>query len=359
VLPVDIDLAALLAPASEALPAGDNLREDISPKSIYYRLRDARGAARAAERAADSNPDDEASAIPQWREVRSLTLEALTGRTKDLELAAWLTESLVRTDGLAGLAAGARVIAGLAGKFWDQNLYPLPDEDGLGTRVAPVSGLNGEGGDGTLIQPLRKLILFNRPDGSPVMLYQYQESERTAGIADAARRKQRLDAGVPAFDTLEGWAKAAGAARFGVLRTAVTEARNAWAEMTDVLDAKAATQAPSTSRVRGVLDELYDIAARHGPIIAPELPATDETNTVAGEASAVSSVPGGSREEMLQELARVAAWFRRAEPQSPLAYTLDEAVRRARMTWPELLAELVDDASSRHAILNSLGIRPP
>lgn len=357
-LPDDIDLAALLAPASEASPAGDNLREDISPKSIYYRLRDARGAARAAERAADSNPEEETPAIPQWREVRSLTLEALTGKTKDLELAAWLTESLVRTDGLAGLAAGARVIAGLAAKFWDQNLYPLPDEDGAGTRVAPVAGLNGEGGDGTLIQPLRKLVLFNRPDGAPVMLYQYQDSERTAGIADAARRKQRLDAGVTAFDALEGWAKAGGAARFGALRAAVTEARDAWAEMTDVLDAKAGAAAPPTSRVRGVLDELHEIAVRYGPIMA-EPPATGEAGAVAGEVSAVSSVPGGSREEMLQELARVAAWFRRAEPQSPLAYTLDEAVRRARMTWPELLAELVDDASSRRAILNSLGIRPP
>ena len=40
-------------------------------------------------------------------------------------------------------------------------------------------------------------------------------------------------------------------------------------------------------------------------------------------------------------------------------YTLDEAVRRGRMTLPDLLAELVADTDARNAILNSLGIRPP
>jgi type VI secretion system protein ImpA len=62
---------------------------------------------------------------------------------------------------------------------------------------------------------------------------------------------------------------------------------------------------------------------------------------------------------MLRELIRIADYFRRTEPQSPLAYTLDDAVRRGRMSWPELLAELVTDDSTRNAMLTSLGIRPP
>jgi type VI secretion system protein ImpA len=68
---------------------------------------------------------------------------------------------------------------------------------------------------------------------------------------------------------------------------------------------------------------------------------------------------GASREDMLRELSRIADWFRKAEPASPLSYTIDDAVRRARLTLPELLAELLDDPSSRNAILSSLGIRPP
>ena len=64
-----------------------------------------------------------------------------------------------------------------------------------------------------------------------------------------------------------------------------------------------------------------------------------------------------NREDMLKELARIAEFFRKTEPQSPIAYTLHEAIRRGRMSWPDLLAELVGDAGVRDNILMQLGIR--
>ena len=48
----------------------------------------------------------------------------------------------MRSHGLAGLAAGAQLMAGLAERYWD-GLFPLPDDYGMETRVAPVTGLNG------------------------------------------------------------------------------------------------------------------------------------------------------------------------------------------------------------------------
>jgi type VI secretion system protein ImpA len=65
-----------------------------------------------------------------------------------------------------------------------------------------------------------------------------------------------------------------------------------------------------------------------------------------------------NREDMLKELARISEYFRKTEPQSPLAYTLEEAIRRGRLSWPELLAELVSDTAVRDSILVQLGIRP-
>jgi type VI secretion system protein ImpA len=60
---------------------------------------------------------------------------------------------------------------------------------------------------------------------------------------------------------------------------------------------------------------------------------------------------------MLRDLGRIADFFRRTEPHSPLAYTLDEAVRRGRMSWPELLAEIVPDETARNQMLVQLGIK--
>src|SRR5262249_53164201 len=152
-VPEGFDLAALLAPISPDAPAGTDLRKDYSPESLYYRLRDARAEARAAERAVDAG-EPSAGPAPQWRTVRELAIEALSKQSKDLEVSAWLTEALLRGDSLIGLNAGFQLMAGLAEGFWD-GFFPQPDEDGVAGRLASVAGLNGVGGEGTLIQPLR------------------------------------------------------------------------------------------------------------------------------------------------------------------------------------------------------------
>jgi hypothetical protein len=61
---------------------------------------------------------------------------------------------------------------------------------------------------------------------------------------------------------------------------------------------------------------------------------------------------------MLRELARIAAFFQRTEPHSPLSEILEEAVRRGRLRWSELLAEVMPDAAMRQQVLLHLGLRP-
>jgi type VI secretion system protein ImpA len=379
--PEGFDLAALLAPIAAEAPAGTDLREDYSPNSLYFRLRDARAEARDAERAADAprSPDDpvpaeSSPAIPpatRWRTVGELATEALAAHCKDLEIAAWLTEALLRSDGLIGLAAGSRLMAGLAENFWDE-LFPHPDEEGVATRVAPIAGLNGVGREGTLIQPLRKLVLFKRPtDESPFDLYQYEQSVEVAGIADATIRQQRFDRGVLPFDVVESEARVAetkareaGGPLFALLRDQAAEAAEAWQALGQVLDRQAGADAPPTSQIRDVLEQIQDVAKRFATPGA-EMP-EEAAASVPGEAAAIvgaapAPAAGGltTREDALRALAQIAEFFRRTEPLSPIAYTLQEAVRRSRMTWPELLEEIVPDATSRSAILTSLGIRPP
>ena len=264
-LPEGFDLDALLAPIAEDAAAGTDLREDASPQSLYYRLRDARAEARAAERAMES--DDEAASVPpQWRTIRQLGIEAIAQNSKDLEVASWLTEALLRCDGLAGFIAGVRLMHGLVDTFWD-DLFPLPDADGIATRVGPLAGLNGISGDGTLSQPLRRLPLFLRTDGAEMELWQFQQSAELAAIVDPERRQQRIAAGVTPFDTAEAEARAAGAAHFTALHEQAKTAAEAWRSLGTALDARAGADAPPTSRVQELLEQLAGIAARYG---APE-----------------------------------------------------------------------------------------
>jgi len=362
-IPEGFDLEALLAPIPGEAAAGTDLRQDFSPQSTYYRLRDARAEARATERAAESDPTLEASPPTQWRTIREMSLKALTERSKDLEIAAWLTESLLRSDGLAGLAAGAALMRGLVERYWEGGLYPAADEEGIATRVAPVTGLNGEGGDGTLTQPLRKLTLFRRRDGTPLLYWQYEQAAEVQGIGDVARRQARIAAGVLPLEELEQDARAAGPAHFAALREACRSAIEAWRGLSDAFDAAAGTDGPPTGRVRDLLDQIAAVIARYAPAetAASEAAAEGEgaVESGGGPAAAPQAASVETREGMLVELDRIAAFFRRTEPHSPLAYTLEEAARRGRLPWPELLAELVPDNNARTAILSSLGIKPP
>jgi type VI secretion system protein ImpA len=364
-LPEGFDLEALLAPIPGAAPQGTDIREDFSATSPYSRLRDARSEARDAEREQDTPaPGQEfRDPAPYWRTVREVALKTLTENTKDLEVAAWLTEALVRSNGLAGLAAGARVMSGLADRYWD-DLFPLPDDYGVETRVAPVTGLNGRDGNGSLIQPLNKQTLFRRrQDDAPVAVYQYQQIEKLSPTS-----KERG----AAFETLDKEARAADRRALGELYKDAWAAREAWQAMADIMDAKAGRDGPSTTAVRELLSGIIDVAKRYAPpevvtaVHAPpaeapdEAAATEEAQTTDGgtTVAARSAARMLTREDALRILGEIADFFRRTEPHSPIAYTLDEAVRRGRLTWPELLQEVVADMNTRNNILTMLGIRP-
>jgi type VI secretion system protein ImpA len=364
--PDGFDLAALLEPIPGDNPQGVDIREDFTSQSPYNRLRDARSDARDAEKMIDNGDPNAGDPGPSWRTVREIGLKTLKETAKDLEVAAWVTEAYVRSHGLSGLYAGASLIKGLSEQYWDA-IFPVPDDYGVETRVAPVTGLNGRDGGGSLIQPLYKLHFFDRPDGTPVTFFAYQSSEQLPALP-AERRDARVKAGTIPWEDMENEARTAGAASLGRLRDQATAAMEAWEGMATVLDEKASEDPPSTSHVRDMLRQIHSAAVRYAPAPAE---AADEGTADAMEATGATAEggtagPAGfsapartvSRDDALKTLETIATFFRRTEPASPLAYTLDDAIRRARLTWPELLEEVVPDVSVRQAILISLGIRP-
>lgn len=371
-LPDGFDLEALLAPLEGDAPQGIDIREDYSAKSPYNRLRDARSEARDAEKMMDAADPDARDPGPLWRVVRDLALKTIQETCKDLEVAAWLTEAYVRSHGLAGLTAGAQLIHGLSDRYWD-TVFPLPDDYGVETRVGPITGLNGRDGNGSLIQPLYKMPLFTMSDGNPIAFYQYQSSAQLPTL-DAERRQQRIDAGAIPFENLEKDARANSRA-LARLREDAKAALEAWEAMATLLDEKASDDPPSTSAVRDLVRQVLEIAVRYAPEEAtPDAAAGADGGGNGADGGAVVAMGGGgimmpglaasqaavvSREDALKALENIATFFRKTEPLSPLSYTLDEAVRRGRMSWPDLLEEIVADRDSRNAILTTLGIRPP
>lgn len=365
--PPSIDLESLLAPISDEAPTGADIREDSSPASVYYRLKDARSQARAAERASVED-GDEMGLSGEWRTILELSPKVLTSQAKDLEVAAWYAEALLRADGYAGLRDGFQLLSGLVERYWD-DLFPMPDEDGIETRVAPLTGLNGTSSDGALIQPLRMVPLTLGSEGG-FALWQYIK------VTDPAHRQAGGGDGPLNMDALQRSARETPGGFFRTLLDDLDACIEAFKGLEGVLGAKAGNDSPPGGNIRNTLNAARDAVSDLGrdklaalaqaeAAGVPVAEAPSEGGTMAPGAAvgtARASIAGGvvaSREDAFRVLSQVADFFRKTEPHSPMSYTLDEVVRRGRMSLPELLQELIQDDETRKFFFIASGIKPP
>jgi type VI secretion system protein ImpA len=338
-------LEILLMPLQEGAPSGVDVRADSGQQSLYFRLKDARTTARANERAAEAT--GETTAIPtEWRTVCELGQTILARHSKDLEVASWLVEALVRLEGFAGLELGFKLLEGLVGGYWP-DLHSI-DRGDVASKVSPLAVLNGIGREGTLVQPIRMVSLIpGRPFGS-LSLWHHQLARRDRdGEAATAFAQNVAAAGVPALRDGE---------------RSVRASLDHFLSLTARLEEICGEAAPPSSNTRNVLTEVVDAyRALLGDAPAEPSPTMiEQANPVAGEPPAAPRHDGGAdirtREQGFAELLRVAAFFRRAEPHSPISYALETLVARGRMNLVDLLDELLPDAASRAQFLQIAGI---
>lgn len=139
----------LLTPISGGNPAGVNLRYDpVNDKVKELRREDLdvpQGDWKTALKTADHT-----AAI-------KLASDALAKKGKDLQLAVWLVDSLIRKEGFSALAPSFHFLHDLLDQFWD-TLYPLVEDDDVEIRAAPLDWLGSK-----LAEPLGFLpILDNK-----------------------------------------------------------------------------------------------------------------------------------------------------------------------------------------------------
>src|SRR5271163_1665243 len=128
--PLDFD--KLFKKISADDPSGPDLRDN--PRSVYYKLKAARETARTAERRQLEQWVDETGnpgPPPNWDPILELAPGAIATESKDLQIAAWLAEALVRKHHFEGLLEALKLISGLVERFWDNGLHPNAEKHGL------------------------------------------------------------------------------------------------------------------------------------------------------------------------------------------------------------------------------------
>src|SRR5262249_21888547 len=146
-------------------PSGESLRY-----VAYDAIQDAR-AHRAEDPSLNQGAWKREVKVANWREVIRLTREALINNSKDLQLAVWLTEALVKQFGFAGMRDGFRLLRELQERYWE-TLFPEVEEGDLEGRAAPIDWLNDK-----LPPSLRGIGLTKSDSGAePYSWLRWQES---------------------------------------------------------------------------------------------------------------------------------------------------------------------------------------
>lgn len=364
-----IEVESLLDPISEDQAVGSDIREDISPNSIYYQIKDARTAARASERRIIMEDDQDAmsNVVPEWQTVLELAPKILKENSKDLEIVAWYVEGLLRVEGFAGLSEGFRLVTELVDRYWD-DIFPLPDEDGIETRVAPITGLNGEDGEGTLIAPIRNVLLTQGYTDQAYAAWHYQLAQEIERITDPEKKQARLDAGGVTLGQIQRSAMETPLSFYEQLTADIDQCIKQYAKMTETLDKLAGADAPPSSNIKNALNGIKEIItfltkdmfveeAQAGEQSSDQTAAVPNGQSAKGALSISGEI--ATREDAVKVLHKVADYFKRTEPHSPVAYSLEQAIRWTRMSLPELLSQLIPNDSAREEFYRLTGVPRP
>jgi type VI secretion system ImpA family protein len=351
-LPPDLpEVEHFLAPIREKQPAGDWLRFD----PLYDEIRHLR--------------EEDDATLPQgvwqrelkradWNGVARVCTAALETRTKDLQIAGWLTEAWMRLFGFSGFERGIEIVAALCRTFWDV-VHPLPDGGDMEPRIAPILWMSEK-----LVLPL-KSIPITAPQGEPSVSYGWRDWESALYVANHERKappgpntitQQKIMVSVSLTP----------AARFTAVECELGAANSALETLDTVLRERLGdANAPSLSSLRAPLTAMQGFVARvrreRGSSEAAAHPAEQEDasmNIVEMPFEVASERgPVASRAEAYQRLREAADYLLRTEPHSPVPYLIRRAINWGNLSLAELLDELLQKNTDLAAVNALLGIR--
>lgn len=335
-----LDHEELLVPISEDSPCG----EDLSFSPEFDAIADAR---HADDPTLDQGAWQTEIKSADWPAVIGLGNQLLQERSKDLRIAIWLTEAHTQTESFAGLAWGYRLTSRLCERFWDELFPREEDDDGL-LRAGHVRWLLTHSE-----RWVRSLPITQAPEGR-FSANDFHVAHRRTDTDDAAH------SGRPTLEQVDGARRSTPFEFYQALATDLPDCLAALGELEQVIDDKAGDDGPSFRSCRETIEQVSDMVERFvrgsGAPAEPKQdkptssePQAKATTTAATPAAAPGhAVPGeiNSRHEALEQLRQVALFFRRTEPQSPVAYLADKAAKWGEMPLHVWLSRVIKDEGS-------------
>jgi len=319
----------LLDPISGDNPAGEDLR--YAP--IYDEIKQAR----FEEDDLPQGDWDRDRKLADHAAVIRLAEETLAKETKDVQLAAWLTEALLHEQGFGGLRDGLDLLRGLLENFWD-HAYPEIEDGDLDFRAMPLSWVGG------YLEVPVKSVPLNAAGHTYIDYTEAQKlgtEEEAETAEEQADRQAAIEEGTVPPEDFDASFDKTPKSFYKELLTDIDGALEATRELDEFGNEKFGHAAPSYRKLREATEEVRRIAARllkekleRDPDPAGEESFDLEPGPDATGADGGISPDPTSRVDAARRIASVARYLRHETPTDPSPYLLLRGFR-----WGELLGE--------------------
>lgn len=302
-----------------------------------------------------------------WENVIRICERLLTNKSKDLRVIAWLTEARGKIGGLAGLAEGYSLLGYLCEAFWD-DIHPQPEDDDPEQRVGVLDWLVNQ-----TARLIRETPLTHSAKGRFSAIDQEsarataKNIERNPGMAEELGRSAHVT-----LEQFEGALKDTPTRHFVDGMRDAERLKDAMKTLQMVLDKRMGQHAPAFGQTFDALEDAFRFFRRHaGDIDAKatvastadstrsmNAPLADGTGRIEPSFSNFNPISGQvqSREQAIRQLQEIAAFFRRTEPHSPVAYLADKAAKWGTMPLHEWLRTVVKDDAALSRMEELLGV---
>jgi len=345
--PLESDLSLFLDPIPGENPCGESLRYT----DIYDKIREAR------------REDDEK--LPQgvwkteikkanWEQLSHLCQEALKSRSKDLQIAAWLTEAWLHLDGMGGLERGLELILLLTRNFWDK-LYPQINKDGYELRIIPYEWIN------TRLSEESFYVLISMPSDRASHSYTLMDYNEASRLELTSRTKgaQQAEGKKPSLAKVSLSIDQTSTAFYRYIDESCTLCVHLMKELEEELRYRIGNEAPAFYHLREKVDSIQRFAQRvldergekkkTKEVIVSEKPKPPHKKQITG--------PIESREQAYAILKEVANYLERIEPHSPTPYLIHRAISWGGMNLSEVFADTLHNGKDMSLLMDILNVR--
>ncbi|RMU64046.1 Type VI secretion system protein ImpA-1 [Pseudomonas syringae pv. syringae] len=356
----DLSLADLTAPIN----GGSG--EDLSFSTLFDQVKEARRADPDYLTQGDWQTDLKSS---DWEQTITLAAQGLAEQSKDLMLVAWLSEALAHKYHFVGITFGLTVAERILQTFWD-DLYPSL-EDGVEERAARLAWLKT-----TLTEVVGGLPITQ---GQNFGLLRYDESRHVENLAlqnpkamQSAVEEGKINAEIfqrsvvlTDSDHLRLKASEIAASLYACQQLQATAdtlfGRDAPSLVTlsDILQ-RAGQLTEKLLKDRGIELSPAPAAAQAAPEKVVDQPAgAVMTQASQDSASAPLRTTPTTRDEAFTMLAGIAQFFKNTEPQSPVPYLIERAIKWGNMPLEGWLNDVIKDSNVVDSIRDVLGTKEP